>query len=90
MSPEIKGYQQLRADVIDRDLCTLCGACVGMCPYLVAYKGRIVALDDCNVEPGPLLRLLPAHRHRPRPRSARPSSALPSTPARSGRVSERD
>jgi coenzyme F420 hydrogenase subunit beta len=52
MSPEIKGCQQLRAEVIDRDLCSLCGACVGMCPYLVAYKGRVVALDDCNVSQG--------------------------------------
>ena len=23
-------------------LCTYCGACTGMCPYLVSYKGRIV------------------------------------------------
>ncbi len=52
MSPDIKGCQELRAEVIDRDLCTLCGACVGMCPYLVAYKGRVVALDDCNVGQG--------------------------------------
>jgi coenzyme F420 hydrogenase subunit beta len=52
MSPEIMGCQQLRAEVIDRDLCALCGACVGMCPYLVAYKGRVVALDDCNVGRG--------------------------------------
>ncbi len=52
MSPEIKGCQQLRAEVIDRDLCSLCGACVGMCPYLVAYKGRVVALDDCNISQG--------------------------------------
>jgi coenzyme F420 hydrogenase subunit beta len=52
MSPQIKGQQQLRADVIDKDLCALCGACVGMCPYLVAYRGRVVALDDCAVEQG--------------------------------------
>jgi len=52
MSPEIKGCQQLRAEVIDRDLCSLCGACVGMCPYLVAHKGKVVALDDCNIAQG--------------------------------------
>ena len=52
MSPEIMGCRQLRDEVIDRGLCTLCGACVGMCPYLVAHKGRVVALDDCNVERG--------------------------------------
>ena len=52
MSPEVKGQQQLRAEVIDRGLCALCGACVGMCPYLVAHRGRVVALDDCAVEQG--------------------------------------
>jgi coenzyme F420 hydrogenase subunit beta len=50
--PEIKGNLQLRADVIDRGLCALCGACAGICPYLVAHRGRIVALDDCAVERG--------------------------------------
>ena len=52
MSPQIQGCQQLRADVIDKGLCALCGACVGMCPYLVAHRGRVVALDDCAVEQG--------------------------------------
>ncbi|MGD0766412.1 MAG: Coenzyme F420 hydrogenase/dehydrogenase, beta subunit C-terminal domain [Dehalococcoidia bacterium] len=52
MSPEIMGCRQLRDEVIDRGLCTLCGACVGMCPYLVAYRGRVVPLDDCNIERG--------------------------------------
>jgi coenzyme F420 hydrogenase subunit beta len=52
MSPDIKGSRQLLAEVINRDLCSLCGACVGMCPYLTAYKGRVVALDDCNLDQG--------------------------------------
>ncbi len=52
MIQEIKGQQQLRADVIDRGLCALCGACSGMCPYLVAHRGHMVALDDCVVERG--------------------------------------
>jgi len=52
MSPEVKGCPQLRAEVIDRGLCALCGACTGMCPYLVAYRGRIVTVDDCTVEQG--------------------------------------
>ncbi len=52
MTPQVKGGLSLRADVIDRGLCTLCGACVGMCPYIVNYRGRVVALDDCAVEQG--------------------------------------
>jgi coenzyme F420 hydrogenase subunit beta len=52
VTTQVKGGLSLRADVIDRGLCAGCGACVGMCPYLVAYRGRIVALDDCAVEQG--------------------------------------
>jgi len=52
MSLEVKGCRELQSEVLARDLCTLCGACVGMCPYLVAYRGRIVALDECNLAQG--------------------------------------
>jgi coenzyme F420 hydrogenase subunit beta len=52
MSLEVKGCRELQSEVLARDLCTLCGACVGMCPYLVAYRGRIVALDDCDLHEG--------------------------------------
>jgi coenzyme F420 hydrogenase subunit beta len=52
MSAELKGPQELRSEVVDRQLCTLCGACVGMCPYLVAHRGRVVALDDCSLSQG--------------------------------------
>lgn len=52
MSVEVKGPQELGAEVGARLLCTLCGACLGMCPYRVAYRGRIVVLDDCNLSQG--------------------------------------
>ena len=52
MSAELKGPQELRTEVVERQLCTLCGACVGMCPYLVAHRGRVVVMDDCNLSEG--------------------------------------
>jgi len=52
MSLEVKGCRELQSDVLARDLCSLCGACLGMCPYLVAHKGRIVALDECILPQG--------------------------------------
>jgi len=52
MSSDIRAGRQLRAEVIDRSLCTLCGACTGLCPYFVAYRGRVAALDDCTVDQG--------------------------------------
>jgi coenzyme F420 hydrogenase subunit beta len=52
MNAELKGPRELREEVADGDLCTLCGACVGLCPYLVAYRGRIVVQDECNLSQG--------------------------------------
>jgi coenzyme F420 hydrogenase subunit beta len=52
MSADVKGPRELRGEVADGHLCTLCGACVGMCPYLVAYRGRIVLQDECNLTQG--------------------------------------
>lgn len=52
MSTEIKGPQDLEKEVIKADLCTLCGACVGLCPYFRAYKGKVVLMDNCNLSQG--------------------------------------
>jgi coenzyme F420 hydrogenase subunit beta len=54
MSPGngIKGSQALQEEVRAQRLCTLCGACAGMCPYHVPYRGRMVTLDDCNLAQG--------------------------------------
>ncbi len=49
---EIKGPQDLEKEVIKADLCTLCGACIGLCPYFRAYKGKVVLLDNCNLSQG--------------------------------------
>jgi coenzyme F420 hydrogenase subunit beta len=44
--------KELEAKVIKESLCTFCGACTGMCPYLVAYRGRTVLRDTCNLSEG--------------------------------------
>jgi len=49
---ELKGCQELETKVIKEGLCSLCGACVGMCPYLMVYKGRIVLRDNCTISQG--------------------------------------
>lgn len=43
---------RLRADVIDRGLCPLCGGCAAGCPYLGEHNGRIVQLDCCTLAEG--------------------------------------
>jgi coenzyme F420 hydrogenase subunit beta len=47
-----RACQELEASVLKSDLCTYCGACAGMCPYLVPYKGRMVVRDACSLEQG--------------------------------------
>jgi coenzyme F420 hydrogenase subunit beta len=47
-----KGLKALEEKVFGRDLCAACGACLSLCPYLRSWKGRVVKLDDCNLEEG--------------------------------------
>ena len=47
-----KGLKGLEEKVFDRGLCTACGACLSLCPYLRSWKGRVVKLDHCNLEEG--------------------------------------
>lgn len=44
--------QRLRQEVLDGGLCTYCGACSGLCPYLRPFQGRIAVLDPCPVIQG--------------------------------------
>ena len=47
-----KTCQELVKEVLKKDLCTLCGACVGWCPYFIAHNGRILLRDICDLPQG--------------------------------------
>lgn len=49
---ECTACEELQSRVIKEGLCTYCGACTGMCPYLVPYRGNIVARDKCSLTQG--------------------------------------
>jgi coenzyme F420 hydrogenase subunit beta len=47
-----KGLKALEEKVFNQGLCAACGACLSLCPYLRSWKGKVVKLDDCNLEEG--------------------------------------
>ena len=47
-----KGLKGLEEKVFNQGLCAACGACLSLCPYLRSWKGKVVKLDDCNLEEG--------------------------------------
>ncbi len=46
------GQESLRQKILDRGLCTACGMCVNLCPYLGAYRDRVAALHPCGLADG--------------------------------------
>jgi coenzyme F420 hydrogenase subunit beta len=47
-----RGLKALEEKVLSSNLCAVCGACLSLCPYLRSRKGRVVKLDNCNLEEG--------------------------------------
>ncbi len=52
MLTKTKGIGDLFKEVINEGLCTICGACLGGCPYMVFYGGKIRMLDYCTRDEG--------------------------------------
>ncbi|MBI5584778.1 MAG: Coenzyme F420 hydrogenase/dehydrogenase, beta subunit C-terminal domain [Deltaproteobacteria bacterium] len=44
--------ETLIREVLEKDRCSACGACVGLCPYFTFFQGRVVALDRCSLSGG--------------------------------------
>ena len=49
---QIKGAAALQEDVLNKDLCVDCGACVGLCPYFKSHGGKIAMLFPCTLDQG--------------------------------------
>jgi coenzyme F420 hydrogenase subunit beta len=46
------GSSELIEDVLKKDLCIGCGACVELCPYFKNYKGKTAMLFACTLSQG--------------------------------------
>ncbi len=47
-----RGLKGLVEKVLSQGLCTSCGACLSLCPYLRSWQGRVVKVHDCSLEDG--------------------------------------
>lgn len=50
---------RLKTEVLDAGRCVACGACVGLCPYLVFYDGAVAAPHACGLESGRCVQVCP-------------------------------
>ena len=46
------GQNKLLEHVLNAGLCTGCGACANLCPYIKSYKDKIIIMDPCDKEDG--------------------------------------
>lgn len=49
---QILGPAELSNRILARDLCTLCGACADLCPYVKSHQGKIARLFFCDKQTG--------------------------------------
>ena len=48
MNKRMLGQKELQERVVGTGLCTNCGACVNLCPYMVSYQDHTIILDSCG------------------------------------------
>ena len=49
---EGKGSLELENEVLNVGLCTSCGACVNICPYIKVVKDRVAVIEPCGLAEG--------------------------------------
>jgi coenzyme F420 hydrogenase subunit beta len=49
---QVFGSRELIEDVLKKDLCIGCGACVDLCPYFKNYRGKTAMLFPCTLSQG--------------------------------------
>lgn len=47
-----KSPQDLEGRVLRRDLCCVCGACMGLCPYFLVMQEHVVLMEPCGLTEG--------------------------------------
>ncbi len=47
-----RGMDLLIREVIEKDLCVSCGGCVGLCPHITFFEGKVICIDPCDLNEG--------------------------------------
>ena len=47
-----KGSADLEQEVLSQGLCTSCGACVNICPYIKVVKDKVAVIEPCGLAEG--------------------------------------
>jgi len=53
------GQEQLKSSVIDKDLCSGCGMCLGLCPYIKTVLDRVRVIHPCGINEGTCYKICP-------------------------------
>ena len=54
-----KGAKELEREVVKEGLCTSCGACIDICPYINLVKERAVIIEQCGISEGRCYNICP-------------------------------
>ena len=57
-----KGINELFEEVINQNLCTVCGGCAGLCPYLRTYREKVAMIENCGLAEGQCYEVCPRTR----------------------------
>ena len=58
-TPATSSLEALRAEVLGCATCTACGACVGLCPYIIAVDDNVASAGSCRIDGGRCYRFCP-------------------------------
>lgn len=53
------GQEQLKSDILDQGLCSSCGMCMGLCPYMKSFCDKVTAIYPCRAEQGTCYKVCP-------------------------------
>lgn len=53
------GQEDLKKEILDQDLCSSCGMCVGLCPYIKTARDKVRVIYPCGLTEGTCYSICP-------------------------------